>query len=484
MNNKKTKKSSSPPLLKGEYCIPELIAPAGNLEKMKIAFAFGADAVYLGIPDFSLRARVNDFTLAGIKEAVLYARSIKKKVYVTINIFAHNKHLDKLPKYVRALKKIKPDGLIISDPGAAAVVKKIWPSAKLHLSTQANCINWQAAKFWQAQGFKRIVLGRETAIDEVKKIKEKNKKLEIETFVHGAMCMAYSGRCFLSKYFTGRSANEGDCVQPCRWRYNIEITNSKLQIPNPDGSGQIQNLKIQNNNKIFITPDGRKEMLELVEEDHGSYILNSEDLCLIKRIPEMIDAGISSFKIEGRAKSVYYLACVVGAYRKAIDEVIKLKSYKVNKVLDDLFKELDEKLFNRGFTEGFMFGDGQMAQNLENSHNAPEWEFCGQICSANPRINANQLIANNAGTRRGAFGQKQKYKIFIKVHNTIKAGDQIEIVAPGYDIIKMKVKNMKDAKTGEEIKEAHGGQERIAVIKSDVQIPEYSMVRRKLKQNC
>jgi putative protease len=444
--------------------IPELIAPAGNLEKMKTAFAFGADAVYLGIPDFSLRVRINDFTLKSLKEAVLYAHGLKKKVYVTINIFAHNRHIDKLPKYVLELKKIKPDGLIISDPGVAAQVKEIWPDAKLHLSTQANCTNWQAAKFWFEQGFKRIVLGRETTIDEIKKIKEKNPKLEIESFIHGAMCMAYSGRCFLSKYFTGRSANQGDCIQPCRWKYNTTINNSQSRA-----------LGINNFKEALIQPENRGEVLELVEEEHGSYILNSKDLCLIKRIPEMMAAGISSFKIEGRAKSVYYLACVVGAYRKAIDAVAPTatpspsptpaagRERGVEKKLDFLYKELSDKLFNRGFTEGFMFGDGKMAQNLENSHKVPKWEFCGIV-----------------ETRRGASGRSEKFDVYIKIHNTMKVGDSIEIIMPGYDIIKMKLKKMFNAETGEEIIEAHGGQGLGVFIESDVLVPEYSVVRRKI----
>ena len=177
---------------------PELIAPAGSLEKMKTAFAFGADAVYAGIPDFSLRTRINDFNIKDLKEAVKYAQSINKKIYITINIFAHNKHIDKLPVYIKELKKVKPDGFIVSDPGVLEEIKKNWPEAKLHLSTQANCTNWRSAEFWQKAGFKRIVLGRETTLEEIKEIRKKNPKLEIETFVHGAMCMAYSGRCFLS----------------------------------------------------------------------------------------------------------------------------------------------------------------------------------------------------------------------------------------------------------------------------------------------
>lgn len=448
---------------------PELIAPAGNLEKMKTAFAFGADAVYAGIPDFSLRVRINDFDIKGLKEAIEYAHNINKKIYVTINIFAHNKHLLKLPAYIRELKKAKPDGIIVSDPGVMQAIKKVWPEAKIHLSTQANCTNKEAAKFWYGQGLKRVVLGREVGLDEIKEIHKNVPKLEIETFVHGAMCMAYSGRCFLSKLLTGRSANLGDCVQPCRWKYNMKAQSSKCRV--------------QSESNFLITPEGRNEELELIEEEHGSYILNSNDLCLIKRIPELIDVGISSFKIEGRAKSVYYLACVVGAYRKAIDifqENKKAKKQK-SKEINFLYRELNEKLYHRGYTEGFMFEVGKTAQNLDNSHQAPEWEFCGTVYNVNiTNKYANTINTNNANveTRRGA--SLRGNKIFVKIHNTLRVGDRIEIILPKYDIIKMTLKKMVDAETGEELKEAHGGQGRTVVIESDVEIPEFSVVRRKI----
>src|SRR3989339_896843 len=231
----------------------ELLAPAGNMEKMKTALVFGADAVYAGIPDFSLRVRINDFDLEKIKEATEYCHKIGKKIYITVNIFAHNRHLEKLPVYIKKLKKIKVDALIISDPGVIEIVKEIWPEVEIHLSTQANCTNWQAAKFWQAQGVKRIILGRETTLPEIKMIHKKCPDLELEYFVHGAMCMAYSGRCFLSKYYADRSANLGDCVQPCRWKGDVR--SEKLEVRNEKG-----------------------DEFEIVEEEHGSYILNSKDL--------------------------------------------------------------------------------------------------------------------------------------------------------------------------------------------------------------
>lgn len=411
----------------------ELLAPAGSLAKMKTAFAFGADAVYLGVSSFSLRVRINKFTTSDIEKAINYAHKINKKVYITINIFAHNKHIEKLPDYIKKLKKLSPDGLIVSDPGILKSIKKIWEKIEIHLSTQANCINWQSAKFWHEQGIERIILGREVKINEIKEIYKKNPKLELECFVHGAMCMSYSGRCFLSKFFTDRSANLGDCVQPCRWKYEIKAS-------------------------------GHDEILKLSEDNSGSYILNSKDLCLIKRIDELKKAGIKSFKIEGRAKSVYYLANIVGAYRR----IINFESHnkiKIKKESEFLYNELKNKLFNRGYTEGFMFNNGKLAQNLANSHNTPEWEFCGQVI--------NKLKAYKI--------KSYKFVMVMKIHNSVKLGDEIEILMPSYDIIKMNIKRMLNAKTGKKMDIAHGGGSKdVVLLKVDREIPMHSVIRRKI----
>ncbi|OGF26752.1 hypothetical protein A2303_05145 [Candidatus Falkowbacteria bacterium RIFOXYB2_FULL_47_14] len=417
-----------------KFKMPELLAPAGNFEKMKTAFAFGADAVYLGIPDFSLRVRVNDFTIPEIKRAVEYAHGLKKKVYVTVNIFAHNEHLRKLPAHIAKLKAIGPDGIFISDPGILEEVKRAWPGVKLILSTQANCTNSRAARFWQKAGCKRVILARELDLKEIREIRARAPKLELECFVHGALCMAYSGRCFLSKYYNDRNANLGDCSQPCRWEYRAASIE-------PAGHGAV----------------------ELHEEAHGTYILNSEDLCLIKRLPELIAAGLDAFKIEGRAKSVYYLACVVGAYRRAIDFACSAKApEQVKDELEFLYRELETKTFNRGFTEGFMFGAGEGAQNLKNSHNYPAWEFCGQ-------------------TVKCAKTSDDKYKVYVKVHNTLKSGERVEIICPGYDIMNMKIGPMFDVKKEKEINEAHGGAAgTMVVIESEKEIPVYSVWRRSI----
>ena len=408
----------------------ELLAPAGNMEKLKTAITFGADAVYIGTPDFSLRTRINEFNFSNIKRAVDYCKKHNKKIYITVNIFAHSCHLRRAANHIKKLKEIKVDALIISDPGILMLVKKIWPEAVVHLSTQANCLNWLSANFWHEAGVKRIILGRETSLKDIKEIHKRNPSLELEYFVHGAMCMAYSGRCFLSRYFVGRSANLGDCVQPCRWKY-------------------------------FISEEKRLDKpLELVEDKHGSYILNSRDLCLIKHLDVLKKAGITSFKVEGRTKSVYYVANVIGIYKKAMSIVqSNLSKKEKEKQIDYLYKELETKLVNRGYTEGFLLG-GTADQEIDFSHKKCNWQFCGQVTKAEKK--------------------KDGYLVFIKVHNALKAGDRVEVVMPFYELIKIKINKMLDSKTKEEIREAHGGQGKIIIIKSKVKIPIFSVLRRKI----
>lgn len=389
----------------------ELLAPAGNLNKLKTALAYGADALYLGIPDFSLRVRINDFNLKTLKEGADYAHKQGKKVYVTLNIFAHNEHLKKLPAYLKVLKNIKPDALIISDPGIIALAKKYLPKVEIHLSTQANCTNLESAKFWTKQGISRIILGREVTLKEIKEIKKALPKVELEYFIHGAMCMAYSGRCFLSKLFVNRSANLGDCAQPCRWEFDV--------------------------NRYTLKAERHEAELELVEERHGSYLLNSKDLNLLENLKDLVEAGVTSFKIEGRAKSDYYLATVCAIYRRALDLISGgLKGESLKKELSRLNKELETKLVHRGYTKGFLLGE-KADQNIKDAKNESPWEYCGQVLRVD--------------------GQR----IYFKVHNTIKAGDNLELILKNYDIIKIKPKYFLEEKDGkiksEKILEAHGG---------------------------
>jgi U32 family peptidase len=410
---------------------PELLAPAGNLAKLKMAFAHGADAIYCGTPDFSLRTRINDFSLEDIKEGINYAHKLGKKAYVTLNILAHEPHLKALAKHVGELKEMSPDALFIADPGVARIVQKKWPQAKLSLSTQANCTNSESALFWAKQGFKRLILSRELSLEEIKAIKKKLGKTEIEVFVHGALCSAYSGRCFLSSYFTGRNANLGDCVQPCRWEYEIK-------------------------------PLGHEKSLVIGADSHGTYLLNSQDLCLIERLPEIINAGVSALKIEGRAKSVYYLANVIGAYRRGIDLVCSgAKKNEIKKELAFLKKELLAKLQHRGYTEGFMFADSDNLQNHQGNFPNSNWEFCGEVIACHKN--------------------KAVYDLTVRVHNTLLADDKLEIVAPGYNVSAFSAKTMRDEKN-EKIKEAHGGGgNQQVIISSQKAYTVFSVLRRKIK---
>lgn len=411
---------------------PELLAPAGNLLKLKTALAHGADAVYCGTPDFSLRTRINDFSLSDIGEGIEYAHSLGKKAYVTLNILAHEYHLKALTKEILTLKKMGPDALFVADPGVALMIKKNWPQAKLSLSTQANCTNSQSALFWQKQGFSRIILSRELALEEIKAIKQELGDLEIEVFVHGALCSAYSGRCFLSSYFTGRNANLGDCVQPCRWEYEIK-------------------------------PKGHDKALLISEDMHGSYLLNSQDLCLIERLPEIIASGVSALKIEGRAKSVYYLANVVGAYRKGIDLVCSgAKKEDIKSGLALLKKELLNKLQHRGYTEGFMFAKNENLQNHQGNFPDSNWEFCGQVLSCELR--------------------GKKYELLVQVHNTLLSTDSVEIIGPNYKVAKISTKSMRSAIDKEKINEAHGGGGNQQILIETAEFwPALSVLRRKIK---
>lgn len=391
---------------KNMYKRLELVAPAGNINKLGTAFLFGADAAYLGLPAYSLRTRINDFDWDSLGEGIALAHSLRKKAYVTLNIIAHNQHFIGLASVIKRLKKLSPDALIISDPGIMAVVWRYWPDAKIHLSTQANCINAEAAKFWYRQGVRRIVLGREASLEDIQAIHRACPQVELEYFVHGAMCMAYSGRCFLSKWLTNRSGNLGDCAQACRFEYHIQAKGH--------------------------------EKGEIVEEENGTYILNSKDLCLIRYLDKLAAAGITSFKIEGRAKSVYYQALVSGAYRRAIDSLFSGDIKAFSRESRRLEKELKDKLVNRSFSTGFLLG-GRGEEKTDSAAEPSDWEFCGQVVAAN------------------LDWSKKTDDIFVRVHNTLKAGMKVEIILPGYGIIRKKITKMHDAISGEELAEAHGG---------------------------
>ncbi|TRZ77214.1 U32 family peptidase [bacterium] len=380
---------------------PELLSPAGTLEKLKTAFLFGADAVYAGVPDFSLRARINSFDHDAIKEGTEYAHKLGKKLYATANIFPFDEDLKKVRETIEKYCEANVDAIIISDPGIVKIAKEVNPDMPLHLSTQSNCTNSETAKFWYDQGVSRIIIAREMSLENILSMHEKVPEVELECFVHGAMCVSYSGRCILSKLFSDRSANQGKCSQPCRWGYDIM----------PTGESD-KNVKIE-------------------QDQHGTYILNSKDLCLINHLDQLRDAGVISFKIEGRTKSTYYVTGITKLYRQAIDGDCKLA---------DKFELELEKFMNRGYTSGFLFSEEQCEHNFQESHKECNWQFVGEVVE---------------------LGEGE---ISVKIHNELFIGDEVEIVIPHGDNIKLKIDNMKDVKSGDNIEEAHGGQEKIIKI--------------------
>lgn len=325
---------------------PELLAPAGNLEKLKAAVIYGADAVYLGGKQFSLRAGAGNFEREELAAGLEFAHRYGAKVYVAVNIYAHNPDLDALPAYFNRLYEMGVDGVIVSDPGVISIVRQTTPDLPIHLSTQANTTNWLSARFWQGQGVKRIVLARELSLEEIKQIASRV-DIELEIFVHGAMCMAYSGRCLLSNFLTGRDANRGDCAQPCRWRYYL------MEEKRPG------------------------QYFPLEEDNRGTYFMSSRDLCLIEYLPQLIDAGVTSLKIEGRMKSLHYVATVVKSYRQAIDRYFaNPDAYTFDQSL------LDEisKVSHRDYTTGFIFGrPGIEAQSDKSSQYRRDYRFVGVV---------------------------------------------------------------------------------------------------------
>lgn len=308
--------------MKPKYKKPELLAPAGNLEKLKIAFKYGADAVYFGGEAFNLRAAAKNFSFEDIKEGAEFAHNLGKKLYCTVNVMPRNEELDKLPEFLKQLEEAKVDAVLVSDLGVLSIVKK-YTNLPIHISTQANTINYEACNMWEALGAERVVLARECSLEEIKTIRNNiSKDLELEVFVHGSMCISYSGRCLLSSFMSGRDSNRGACSQSCRWKYSL------VEEKRP--------------NQYF----------PIEEDSHGTYIMNSKDLCMIEYIPELMEAGISSLKIEGRNKSEYYVAIIVNAYRQAIDLYYKdPENYKLPKELyDEMFK-----VSHRQYYTGFFF---------------------------------------------------------------------------------------------------------------------------------
>lgn len=350
---------------------PELLLPAGNLTRLKTAILYGADAVYLGTPDMSLRTK-SSFTLEDVITGVNYAHDHSKKVYLTLNLFSHNKDIEKLPQFLDTVKKVKPDGLIISDPGIYSYVKKYYPELELHISTQANVCSWLTVDFWEQQGASLVVMAREVSFDELAEVRKKCPNIKLETFIHGSMCMTYSGRCLLSNFLAERGANQGSCAHSCRWGYKLKIKlkdNSEHEIEINQDNKELFN--------FFLEEEIRPGQLLPFEEDvSGSYILNAKDLCLLPKIDQYIDLGIDSFKVEGRNKTEFYAGLVARVYRAAIDDYIKDKSnWNYENYIDEL-----NSISNRGYS--LAFHDGRLtnlAHDYDTTSSISYYEYAGRI---------------------------------------------------------------------------------------------------------
>lgn len=402
---------------------PELLIPASSLEVLKTAVIFGADAVYIGGEAFGLRAKAKNFTPEEMREGIAFAHEHGVKVHVTANILAHNYDLEGARAYFKELSDIKPDALIVADPGMVMLAKENCPGIDIHLSTQANNTNYMTFRFWYDQGIRRVVCARELSLKEIKEIRENiPADMEIESFIHGAMCISYSGRCLLSSYFTGRDANHGACTHPCRWKYSI----------------------------VEETRPG--EYLPVFENERGTYIFNSKDLCMIEHIPEMMDAGIDSFKIEGRMKTALYVATVARTYRKAVDAAASSRE-AYEKILPWCLEEISKCTY-RQFTTGFYFGKpDETTQIYDNNTYINEYIYLGIV------------------------GETEGNTVGIEQRNKFSVGEVIEIMKPDGTNRETKVLSIVN-EDGEEMESAPHPQQKLRVT-LDAPASSYDILRKK-----
>ena len=401
----------------------ELLSPAGDFERLKLALKFGADAVYLAGKQFGMRTNPSNFDADGLKAAVALAHKMNKKVYLTCNTLPRNNEIEYLPDFLKYAAEIGIDAFIIADIGVMAMAKKYAPDVEIHMSTQVGIVNYQAANTLYELGAKRIVTARELSLDEIKKIRDKTPlDLQIEAFVHGAMCMSFSGRCILSDYMVGRDANRGDCAQPCRWKYHLmEETRPGQYFP-------------------------------VNQDDSGTYVFNSRDLCMIEYIPQLVNAGIDSFKIEGRAKSEYYTAIVTYAYRNAIDEYIKNPSddFKASQwILDEM-----EKMSHREYTTGFYFGPMKNGQVLDTGGYIRNWDVCA------------------------LFKGRENGRIVVDQRNRFYQGDVLEVVEPDKKPYRIVVEDLYNV-TDDEKAEVANKATNVYSFKCDLDISPDAIFRRK-----
>ena len=429
----------------------ELLLPAGSPVKLKTAVLYGADAVYAGTPDMSLRTQ-SQFSLDDISEGIDFAHAKGKKIYLTLNLFTRNEDVEKLPYFVNTLRELKPDGVLVADPGVFLFLKEHAPELKRFVSTQANVCSYQTVRFWQSLGADLCVLGREVSFAEMAEIRRRCPDIKLETFIHGAMCMSYSGRCLISNFLTGRSANRGKCAHCCRWHYRLHL---RLK------DGTVKDLTITDENRdlfeFLLKEDFRPgELYEVTEDDHGSFILNSKDLCLLPKLGNLLDIGMDSLKIEGRNKTEYYAAVTARAYRQAIDDHVQNPAcFSPKRYMDELYT-----LQNRGYCLGFYNGQiSPLGQNYDYTRTSGEWLFAGSIV------------------------KWQGSDIIFELRNYINGGEFIEFLVPGsLENIRLTLTEFTDAETGEITPRVSAGQgKKIRISAAAFGLPE-KILKQKLPQ--
>ncbi|MBQ9701281.1 MAG: U32 family peptidase [Lachnospiraceae bacterium] len=404
------------------YSRPELLIPASSLEVLKVAVMYGADAVYIGGEAFGLRVKAKNFTTEDMREGIAFAHEHDVKVFVTANILAHNSDLNGVRRYMEELKELKPDAIIIADPAIFTIAKEVCPEIELHISTQANNTNYGTFNFWHSLGAKRVVTARELSLYEIKEIRANiPDDLEIETFIHGAMCISYSGRCLLSSFMAHRDANKGACTHPCRWKYAV------------------------------VEESRPGEYMPIYENERGTYIFNSKDLCMIEHIPEMMEAGIDSFKIEGRMKTALYVATVARTYRMAIDDYKKSKEYYESRI--PFYKSEIAKCTYRQYTTGFFFGKPD-----ENT----------QIYDSNTYVKEYTYL--------GIIGEKSELGYKIEQRNKFSVGETIEVMKPDGANIEVTVKGIYDEKGRAQESAPHPKQ--VLYVDLGIELEEYDILRR------
>ena len=402
----------------------ELLIPASNLEVLKVAVMYGADAVYIGGEAFGLRAKAKNFSLEDMKEGIEFAHERGCKVYVTANILAHNYDLDGAREYFQELKQIGPDALIISDPGMFTIAKEVWPEVDIHISTQANNTNYLTYQFWWKQGAKRVVSARELSLKEIRQIRDNiPDEMEIESFMHSAMCISYSGRCLLSSFMAGRDANRGECTHPCRWKYSV------------------------------VEEQRPGQYMPVYENERGTYIFNSKDLCMIEHIPEMLDAGIDSFKIEGRMKTALFVATVARTYGLAIDEYLKDPELYRSRI--PFYKSEISKCTYRQYTTGFFFGKpDENTQIYDTNTYVKEYTYLGVVGEINSS---------------GLYGIEQRNKFSV--------GEEIEVMKPDGDNITVTFKRITD-ESGQDMESAPHPKQKL-FVDLGIKLDEYDILRRR-----